>query len=109
MRTRMVKARLLPMALILLVGLATGSCSGLFPLAGPSGDVPQLPAHSEANWQRVRAALAVDGTDGVTGSSADWSWLDIPWLPSYVDGVMEADRLGKPLLLWGMNGHRRRS
>jgi len=32
-------------------------------------------------------------------------WESIPWLPNLAEGLLEADRQGKPALLWTMNGH----
>ena len=29
----------------------------------------------------------------------------VPWLPTYWDAVIEAQRQDKPILLWAMNGH----
>ncbi|MCH6588501.1 MAG: hypothetical protein IH805_09350 [Proteobacteria bacterium] len=32
-------------------------------------------------------------------------WESIGWLPTFGEGLLRADREGKPLLLWTMNGH----
>lgn len=32
-------------------------------------------------------------------------WESIPWAPTFREGLLQADRLGRPLLLWTMNGH----
>lgn len=38
-------------------------------------------------------------------SEQELEWEQIPWQPSFHEGVMEAARARKPLLLWMMNGH----
>ncbi len=37
--------------------------------------------------------------------SSELAWEQIPWLPTFKDGILAADAAGKPLLLWTMNGH----
>ena len=32
-------------------------------------------------------------------------WESVPWLSTFGEGLLAADREGKPLLLWTMNGH----
>lgn len=36
---------------------------------------------------------------------ADEAWRQIPWRASFAEGLRDAAREQKPLLLWGMNGH----
>jgi hypothetical protein len=36
---------------------------------------------------------------------AELAYAGIPWLPSFHDGLLEAQREERPLLLWTMNGH----
>ena len=38
-------------------------------------------------------------------SGRELRWESIPWLPTFGEGLLQADREGKPLLLWTMNGH----
>ena len=38
-------------------------------------------------------------------SGRELRWESIPWLPSFGEGLLQADREAKPLLLWTMNGH----
>ncbi len=33
------------------------------------------------------------------------AWAELPWLPTFHDGLVAAAEAGKPLLLWTMNGH----
>ena len=33
------------------------------------------------------------------------AWQSIDWLPTFAQGVLEADAQRKPLLFWAMNGH----
>ena len=32
-------------------------------------------------------------------------WRNIPWFPTFNEGVAEAQKAEKPILLWVMNGH----
>lgn len=32
-------------------------------------------------------------------------WMQIPWLTTFADGIVSANKQDKPLLLWVMNGH----
>ena len=72
-------------------------------------------------WLQAVAALALaagqDGPEGMTWertaqvrehvlpSAEESRWLDIPWRSRLWDAVEEARRVGKPILLWAMNGH----
>jgi len=38
-------------------------------------------------------------------SGRELRWESIPWLPTLGEGLVQADREGRPLLLWTMNGH----
>jgi len=49
------------------------------------------------NWSAWKAFLVP--------SSADLSFEKIPWIPSFGAGILQAQKEGKPLLLWVMNGH----
>ena len=33
------------------------------------------------------------------------AWAALPWLPAFGEGLAAAERAGRPLLLWAMNGH----
>ena len=43
--------------------------------------------------------------DEIVPKKAEQEWHTIGWLPSLWDGVEEAHRAKKPILLWAMNGH----
>ena len=36
---------------------------------------------------------------------SELAWEEIPWLPSFAEGMRAAGERGAPLLLWLMNGH----
>ena len=38
-------------------------------------------------------------------TEAELSFYKIPWERTFQDGIMRGDRVGKPILLWAMNGH----
>ncbi len=41
----------------------------------------------------------------VLPTQSELAWTQIPWRPSFHEGVAEAQLQGKPVLLWVMNGH----
>jgi hypothetical protein len=41
----------------------------------------------------------------VVPKSAELEWRRVPWLAQLAQGVVEAQRTDRPLLLWAMNGH----
>lgn len=43
--------------------------------------------------------------DHILPAADDLTWQKIPWLTTFADGILSADQLDKPLLLWVMNGH----
>ncbi len=51
----------------------------------------------EENYTRWR--------DHILPETSELAWEKIPWLTTFKDGIDAADRAGKPLLLWTMNGH----
>jgi len=36
---------------------------------------------------------------------AELKWTNIPWRTTYWEGVIDAQKADKPILLWAMNGH----
>ena len=43
--------------------------------------------------------------DRILPAQEEMNWQQIPWLTTFRDGILAADREQKPLLLWTMNGH----
>lgn len=43
--------------------------------------------------------------DEILPDEAERAWEQISWYPTYAEGLGEAARQGKPVLLWVMNGH----
>lgn len=41
----------------------------------------------------------------ITPPENELRWKSIPWRTSFREGMLDADRFQKPLLLWAMNGH----
>lgn len=41
----------------------------------------------------------------ITPKPEERAWEQIPWLPTFHQGLEQASAEGKPLLLWLMNGH----
>jgi hypothetical protein len=53
-------------------------------------------------------ALAQDPAkvrDHVLPSKEELAWQSIAWRPTLWDGVIDAHKEKKPILLWAMNGH----
>lgn len=62
----------------------------------PPGPAAVDPAHEA----RFRAGL-----DYVLGGELEAGWQQVPWRPRVWEGVLDAQRADKPVLLWLMNGH----
>ena len=56
--------------------------------------VSNLDSQSFAAWQAH-----------VRPTTKELAFEEIPWIPNFRDGVVEADAQGRPLLTWVMNGH----
>jgi hypothetical protein len=41
----------------------------------------------------------------INPSKTELEWQTLPWKMSFHEGLKEGARLGKPVLLWAMNGH----
>ena len=52
---------------------------------------------NDANYQVWR--------DHILPGEKELGWDQIPWLTTFKDGIIAADKEKKPLLLWTMNGH----
>jgi hypothetical protein len=71
-------------------------CVGLFVLAVSS----HSPGSNELNDQtypKLREQLLP--------KKEETQWQQIPWRPAFWQGVIEAQKQEKPLLVWAMNGH----
>jgi len=62
-------------------------------LAPTSGD----PLLSWTTYDQVR--------DHVLPSADEERWAEIPWRGTFWDGIQEARKQDRPVLLWAMNGH----
>jgi len=52
---------------------------------------------NEANFSQWR--------DLIRTTDSELAWQKLAWTPSFHDGLAQAAKLNKPLLLWVMNGH----
>lgn len=43
--------------------------------------------------------------DHIVPQEAELKWQQIPWLTTFKDGILAANKAEKPLLFWTMNGH----
>lgn len=83
------------LVLCLLVATASGGWYALLRAATPVTE-PTL-ALSDENYAAWR--------DHILPKDDELEYLRIPWLLTFADGLAEAARQDKPLLLWTMNGH----
>jgi hypothetical protein len=60
-------------------------------------DPPPLPELRLDDLERWR--------EHVRPSEAEGSYLELPWVTSFAEGMRRAEAEQKPLLLWAMNGH----
>lgn len=56
--------------------------------------LPQVGDGDLEHWREV-----------VRPSGDELSFERVPWIASFAEGLRAADREGKPLLFWAMNGH----
>ena len=54
-------------------------------------------APTDDNWERLR--------DEIVPTREELRWRAIAWRPSVWEGVLDAQKEDKPVLLWAMNGH----
>lgn len=73
--------------------LVTAGLAGCLGSSKPSA-LPALDATSAAAWRAY-----------VQPTPHELRWQQIPWLPSFADGLAAARDQDRPLLLWVMNGH----
>ncbi|MCE9581878.1 MAG: hypothetical protein K8T20_05105 [Planctomycetes bacterium] len=52
---------------------------------------------TESTYEKIR--------DRVLPSADELRWTAVDWRASFWDGVVEAQKTDKPILLWAMNGH----
>jgi hypothetical protein len=72
-----------------------GLCvSWVVALAGAAGPPAGLNDQTFAAWR-----------DRIRPRAVERSFATVPWLPTFWDGVMTAQKEDKPILLWAMNGH----
>ena len=70
----------------------------LLPLFGGCATVvPSEFSLTEDNYVSIR--------EQILPKPSELAWTQIPWRPSFHEGVAEAQIQGKPVLLWVMNGH----
>lgn len=43
--------------------------------------------------------------EAILPGEEELAWRAIPWRAEFRAALIEADQLGKPVLLWAMNGH----
>ncbi|MHC4845464.1 MAG: hypothetical protein ACYTCU_04795 [Planctomycetota bacterium] len=58
-----------------------------------------------ANGERLTDDTLAAWQACIEPDADELAYQRIPWLATYVDGVIRADTERKPLLLWIMNGH----
>lgn len=56
--------------------------------------VPAPDAQNLARWREY-----------LSPSKEELAWQQVPWRASFWSGVVAAQELDKPVLLWAMNGH----
>ena len=76
---------------LLLVALWLIPCSDA---RGQQASAPELTRDNLPAWR-----------EHILPAAADLKWQQTPWLTTFADGILEANRVDKPLLLWTMNGH----
>jgi hypothetical protein len=65
--------------------------------AATAPDLPPLPELSAQNYADLKTYLLP--------APSDLAWEAVDWRPTFREAVVEAQKMGKPVLLWAMNGH----
>lgn len=60
-------------------------------------DALKMKLKADGDWQKWRSFI--------TPNEAEMKWMQIPWLATFGEGIAEAAKSDKPVLLWTMNGH----
>ena len=81
--------------LVLSFSLALVACGSNTP--GPTPIVAAEGPLTKANYGAYKAEILP--------KPEELAWEQIPWLPSYGEGLRAASKARKPILLWVMNGH----
>jgi hypothetical protein len=66
----------------------------MFAAIAALGQAPVLDDQSFGRWR-----------DYVRPQAKEESYLEIPWRESFYIAIKEATEIGRPILLWTMNGH----
>jgi hypothetical protein len=75
--------------------MAIRAALAMIMLATSVATAPPVP--DEASFARWR--------DFIRPTPAETRWQEIPWRTAFWDGVTEAQKNDRPLLVWAMNGH----
>ena len=79
---------------------------GFGPGASAQDDVEaQVAAAKALAIPELRTADLRPWSEHLSPSADELAWREIPWLSTFIDGVLAADEAEKPLLFWAMNGH----
>jgi hypothetical protein len=73
---------------------------GIFPNDAPAQETDETTTASPlsgANFNFWRSYI--------NASDTELEWQNLPWKMSFHEGLKEGTKLGKPVLLWAMNGH----
>ena len=63
------------------------------------------PIQIESQSSQLNKANFTQWRDLIRTTDSELAWQQLPWTPSFHDGLAQAAKLNKPLLLWVMNGH----
>ena len=77
--------------------VAVSICAALVACGDGDGGTPETRRLTKATYDTYR--------DEVLPDPAERKWEQIAWYPNYADGLAEAARQEKPVMLWVMNGH----
>jgi hypothetical protein len=78
-------------------------------LAGAAGvpsrgaQQPALPPHPNA--EQVKSSALDQQLRALLPTPEEQRWLEVPWRTNLMAARAEAQRLGRPLFLWVMDGH----
>lgn len=79
--------------------------STLTALVATDSTYGEEPIQIESQSSQLNKANFTQWRDLIRTTDSELAWQQLPWTPSFHDGLAQAAKLNKPLLLWVMNGH----
>ena len=104
MKTLHIRSAVWLLAALLLAAASTVVRAGDPPAPAPPGGESAAPAATSTAPELTEDSFE-KWRDFIRPKVEELEWVKIGWRATFWDGVVEAQRDEKPILLWAMNGH----